>query len=85
MLYETSGTIYETQKALIGMTMTMDGIISATGNIFTFIILNPVASIINPPHALKSAIMVLFVIGIISSAQKKRIRKIINCGILSVY
>ena len=42
---------------LSGMITIIAGIMSATGNIFTLIILKPVATIKNPPQAVKSKII----------------------------
>ena len=59
----------------------MAGIISAIGKFFSLIILNPVANIKNPPHALKSIIISGVVSGKIIPAHKNKTKKIKNCGI----
>ena len=80
----TSGKTYAVHSALNGITRIMAGIISAIGNILTFIIRNPVASMINPPHALKSLIISGVVSGKITPAMKNRRRNIINCGMAMI-
>ena len=60
------------------MISTIAGIMSAVGKFFSFTIRKPVASIRNPPQALKSLIMPGVVSGKIAVAAKNRIRKIIN-------
>lgn len=64
-----------------GITKIIAGIISAIGNILSFTILKPVASIKNPPQALKSEIIDVDVNGKMKRASKKRITKMMNCGI----
>lgn len=64
-----------------GITKIIAGIISAIGNILSFTILKPVASIKNPPQALKSEIIDGDVNGKMKRASKKRITKMMNCGI----
>lgn len=66
------------------MTKIIAGIISAIGNILSFTILKPVANIRKPPQALKSEIIDGVVNGNIKLASKKRIKKIINCGIAMI-
>lgn len=67
------------------MINTIAGIISAVGKFFSFTIRNPVASIRNPPQALKSLIIPGVVSGKIAVAAKNRIRKIITCGIAIIH
>jgi hypothetical protein len=62
----------------MGITKSIAGIISAVGNILTLIMRNPVASIKNPPQALKSKIMDGVVKGKIKTAIRNRKKKIIN-------
>lgn len=50
----TAGVTQSFQKIAIGKIKTIAGIISATGNCLILHILKPVASMIKPPHALKS-------------------------------
>lgn len=64
----------------MGMTRSMEGIMSAVGNIFTLIIRKPVASIKTPPQALKSKIMSGVVKGKMNFAIKKSAKKITNWG-----
>ena len=58
----------------------MAGTISTTGNILSFKILNPAATIKKPPHALKSLIISGVVSGTINPADKNNNVKITNCG-----
>ena len=53
----TAGVTQSFQKIAIGKIKTIAGIISATGNCLILHILKPVASMIKPPHALKSLMM----------------------------
>ena len=69
-----------THNQLIGITITIAGIISAIGNSLTLIILNPVAIIKKPAQALKSLIIAGVVNGKINFAHKNKIKKITNCG-----
>ena len=64
--YYSNGRITLTQNQESGMTRIMAGIISAIGNIFSFTIRKPVASIRKPPQALKSAI----ISGVVSGTMK---------------
>jgi hypothetical protein len=59
----------------MGITKSIAGIISAVGNILTLIMRNPVASIKNPPQALKSKIMDGVVKGKIKTAIRNRKKK----------
>lgn len=67
------------------MISTIAGIMSAVGKFFSFTIRKPVASIRNPPQALKSLIMPGVVSGKIAVAAKNRIRKIITCGMAIIH
>ena len=68
--YFINGKIMFTQKAESGITKIIEGIISAIGNIFRRSILKPVATIKNPPQALKSAIILGVENGIMKRASK---------------
>ena len=81
--YYSNGRITLTQNQESGMTRIMGimaGIISAIGNIFSFTIRKPVASIRKPPQALKSAIISGVVSGTMKADKKKRQQKMINYG-----
>ena len=78
--YYSNGRITLTQNQESGMTRIMAGIISAIGNIFSFTIRKPVASIRKPPQALKSAIISGVVSGTMKADKKKSQQKMINCG-----
>ena len=62
------------------MISTIAGIISAVGKFFSFTIRNPVASIRNPPQALKSLIIPVLSAGKSPLPQKQN-QEIITCGI----
>ena len=66
---------YINPNQLNGITKIIAGIISTTGNIFNFSILNPAATIKKPPQALKSAIISGVVNGTIKLADKNNDRK----------
>lgn len=67
-----------TQSQLNGITSIIAGTISTTGNILSFKILNPAATIKKPPQALKSLIISGVVNGTIKPAVKNKNVKIIN-------
>ena len=67
------------------MISTIAGIMSAVGKFFSFTIRKPIASIRNPPQALKSLIMPGVVSGKIAVAAKNRIRKIITYGMAIIH
>ena len=69
-----------TQSQLNGITNIIAGTISTTGNILSFNILNPAATIKKPPQALKSLIISGVVSGTINPADKNKNVKITNCG-----
>lgn len=81
----SKGKIQLAQAQLNGVTRIMagimSGIMSAIGNIFNLNIRKPVASIKNPPQALKSKIISGVVKGKINLASKNKRNKRINCGI----
>ena len=68
------------QNQLKGITNTIAGSISAIGNFFKFRMRKPVATINNPPQALKSAIIPAFTNGRIHREHRNKIRNITNCG-----
>ena len=67
-------------KATKGITRTKAGIKLMALILNIFATVKPVIIVIIPPHALKSAIIVGVVKGIINCANKKHKIKIINCG-----
>ena len=81
LLFYKMGKMILAQAQLIGMTIIMAGIMSAVGKSFNPRMRKPVAIMRKPPQALKSLIMSGVVRGRINLASRKRMKKMINCGI----